>query len=146
MRRAVLTTVSTSALVVLLLILKPHHTAVPVGTAPQAGASPAPSPTGRPHRGSHPANGTYTGAPISTRYGTVQVAAIVKAGKLTAVKVLRTPSENGRDREIAGYAVPRLTQEALSVHSAHIDAVSGASYTSAGYVQSLQSALDRAGV
>lgn len=146
MRRAVLTTASTSALVVLLLTLKPHHTAVPVGTAPQAGAAPAPTATGRPRRTTRPTDGTYTGAPISTRYGTVQVAATVKAGKLTAVKVLRTPSENGRDREIAGYAVPRLTQEALSVHSAHIDAVSGASYTSAGYIRSLQSALDQAGV
>ncbi|WP_328545747.1 FMN-binding protein [Streptomyces platensis] len=146
MRRAVLTAASTSALIVLLLSLKPHQPADLTGDPTQAGAAPAPSPTGRPQRGSHPADGTYTGAPISTRYGTVQIAATVKAGRLTAVKVLHAPSENGRDREIAAYAVPRLTQEALSTHSAHIDAVSGASYTSAGYIRSLQSALDRAGV
>lgn len=83
---------------------------------------------------------------MSTQYGTVQVAATVKAGKLTAVKVLQVPSGNGRDQQIAAYAVPRLTKEALARHSAHIDAVSGASYTSQGYIQSLQSALDRAGV
>ncbi len=146
MRRAVLTAVSTSALVVFLLSLKPHQPAALTGTPAQAGAAPPPSSTGRPQRGSHPADGTYTGAPISTRYGTVQVAATVKAGRLTAVKVLHTPSENGRDREIAAYAAPRLTQEALSAQSAHIDAVSGATYTSAGYLRSLQSALDRAGV
>ncbi|GAB7035475.1 FMN-binding protein [Streptomyces sp. NPDC021749] len=146
MRRAVLTAVSTSALVVLLLSLKPHQPAGPAGDPAQAGVAPAPTPSGHPSQGNHPADGTYTGAPISTRYGTVQVAATVSHGLLTAVKVLHAPSENGRDREIAAYALPRLTQEALSAHSAHIDAVSGASYTSAGYVRSLQSALDRAGV
>ncbi|MFI9353898.1 FMN-binding protein [Streptomyces lydicus] len=146
MRRAVLTAASTTALVVLLLSLKPHQPAGPAGDPSQAGAAPAPSPSGSPRRGGHPADGTYTGAPISTRYGDVQVAATVTAGRLTAVKVLRAPSENGRDREIAAYALPRLTHEALSVHSARIDAVSGASYTSEGYIRSLQSALDRAGV
>ncbi|AOP47466.1 FMN-binding protein [Streptomyces lydicus] len=146
MRRAVLTAASTTALVVLLLSLKPHQPAGLAGDPSQAGAAPAPSPSGSPRQGKHPADGTYTGATISTRYGDVQVAATVRSGRLTAVKVLRAPSENGRDREIAAYAVPRLTQEALSVHSARIDAVSGASYTSEGYIRSLQSALDRAGV
>ncbi|MFJ5676514.1 FMN-binding protein [Streptomyces sp. NPDC093097] len=138
MRRSLLTTASTSALVVLLLSLKPHQPPEPAALAP------APSPTGARHPGARPADGTYTGAAVPTRYGTVQVAATVKAGRLTAVKVLSAPSDNGRDREIAAYALPRLTQEALSVHGAAIDAVSGASYTSAGYVRSLQSALDRA--
>ncbi|MFI0904532.1 FMN-binding protein [Streptomyces sioyaensis] len=150
MRRAVLTTASTSALVVLLLTLKPHHSAgpagAPTGGSPQTGAASAPAPTGSPHRGAGHSNGTYTGAPVTTKYGTVQVAISVKAGQLSAVKVLQAPSGNGHDREIAAYALPRLTREALNVHSAHIDAVSGASYTSAGYVRSLQSALDEAGV
>jgi uncharacterized protein with FMN-binding domain len=74
----------------------------------------------------------------------VQVAAILTKGKITSVKVLQAPDENGRDRQIASYALPRLTQEALGAQSAHVDAVSGASYTSEGYIQSLQSALDRA--
>ncbi|MEV5485128.1 MULTISPECIES: FMN-binding protein [Streptomyces] len=174
MRRAVLTTASTSALVVLLLTLKPHHSADPIGGTPQTGAASAPAPTGSTHRGkpsapaptgsahrarpSAPAttgsahgsagqgNGTYTGAPVTTKYGTVQVAIGVKAGRLSTVKVLKAPSEDAHSREIAASALPRLTQEALNAHSAHIDAVSGASYTSAGYVRSLQSALDEAGV
>ncbi|MFF4948748.1 FMN-binding protein [Streptomyces chattanoogensis] len=146
MRRAVLTTVSTSTLIVLLLTLKPHHSAGPADGTARSGVAPAPTSAGTPRRGSGPANGTYAGAPIDTRYGTVQVEATLRAGRLTAVKVLRSPSGNGRDREIASYALPRLTQEALNVHSARIDAVSGASYTSAGYIRSLQSALDRAGV
>ncbi|MEV8420131.1 FMN-binding protein [Streptomyces niveus] len=147
MRRAVLAAASTSALVVLLLTLKPHQPATPVGApAPPTATSPAPTGPASPPGGSRPDAGTYTGDPVSTQYGTVQVAATVKAGKLTAVKVLQVPSGNGRDQQIAAYAVPRLTKEALAGHSAHIDAVSGASYTSQGYIQSLQSALDRAGV
>jgi len=146
-RRAVLTTASTSALVVLLLTLKPHHSAGPAAGTPQTGAAPAPATTGRStHRGAGHGDGTYTGAPVTTKYGTVQVAIGVKAGRLSAVKVLKAPSGDGRSREIAAHALPRLTQEALNVHSARIDAVSGASYTSAGYVRSLQSALDEAGV
>ncbi|MFD9869949.1 FMN-binding protein [Streptomyces niveus] len=147
MRRAVLAAASTSALVVLLLTLKPHQPATPVGgVSPSAGTSHAPTGPASPPGGSQPGTGTYTGDPVSTQYGTVQVAATVEAGKLTAVKVIQVPSGNGRDQQIAAYAVPRLTKEALASHSAHIDAVSGASYTSQGYIQSLQSALDRAGV
>ncbi|MGD3109620.1 FMN-binding protein [Streptomyces sp. YGL11-2] len=151
MRRAVLTAASTSALVVLLLSLKPHQPAGLTGDLAQGGSAPSPAPTGRatqgshPASGKHPASGTFTGAPVDTRYGTVQVAATVNVGRLTAVKVLQAPSDNGRDQEIAAYALPRLTQEALSAHGAAIDAVSGASYTSAGYIRSLQSALDKAG-
>ncbi|MGW5115996.1 FMN-binding protein [Streptomyces noursei] len=146
MRRAVLTAASTSALVVLLLALKPHQPAGLTDDLAQGGAAPSPAPTGSAPRAAHPPNGTFTGDPVSTRYGTVQVAATVAAGRLTGVRVLHVPSESGRDQEIAAYAVPRLTQEALAAHGAGIDAVSGASYTSAGYIRSLQSALDRAGV
>lgn len=74
----------------------------------------------------------------------MQVAVTLAKGKLTAVKVLQAPDQNGRDQQIASYSLPRLTQEAIGAQSAHIDAVSGASYTSQGYIQSLQSALDQA--
>lgn len=47
-------------------------------------------------------------------------------------------------RQIDSTAIPQLTSETLTAQSARIDAVSGASYTSAGYIQSLQSALDKA--
>ncbi|TGB01342.1 FMN-binding protein, partial [Streptomyces palmae] len=89
--------------------------------------------------------GTFTGDVIHTRYGPVQIAAVLQHGRITEIRAVQTPSDNGRDREIAASAVPRLTREALDAQSAHIDAVSGATYTSQGYVASLQSALDRAG-
>ncbi|MFB7462089.1 FMN-binding protein [Streptomyces sp. NPDC056224] len=142
MRRAVLATTGISALTVTLLALKPHQ-------APAlAGAVPRPSTTSHTPAGTSPGastgTGTFTGDPIDTQYGTVQVAATLSKGKITAVKVLQAPDQNGRDQRIASYALPRLTQEALGAQSAHIDAVSGASYTSQGYIQSLQSALDQA--
>ncbi|MGW1200659.1 FMN-binding protein [Streptomyces sp. NPDC002536] len=140
MRRAAVTTLSTVAGVVLLLSLKPHQSAPPpVATAHR----PATSPPAHAPSGSR--TGTFTGDVIDTDYGPVQVAATLRQGRLTGVKVLQAPSDRGRSREITSYSVPRLTQEALGAQSAQIDAVSGASYTSEGYMQSLQSALDRAG-
>ncbi len=110
-----------------------------------SGREPRPAGTAQPaHAVAPTATGTFTGDPVDTPYGTVQVAATLARGRITSVKVLQAPDHNGRDRQIASYALPRLTREALGAQSAHIDAVSGASYTSQGYVQSLQSALDRA--
>ncbi|HEY2191783.1 MAG TPA: FMN-binding protein [Actinomycetospora sp.] len=90
--------------------------------------------------------GTVTGTAADTRWGPVQVKVTLASGKITAVDVVQEPDSNGRDREINADAVPQLVQETLQAQSARIDMVSGATYTSDGYVQSLQSALDQAGV
>ncbi|MFD9489997.1 MULTISPECIES: FMN-binding protein [unclassified Streptomyces] len=142
MRRAVLATTGISSLVVLLLTLKPHQLPAASGEAPRS-STPSSSGTST-GTASGAATGTFTGDPVDTQYGTVQVAVTLAKGKLTAVKVLQAPDQNGRDQQIASYSLPRLTQEAIGAQSAHIDAVSGASYTSQGYIQSLQSALDQA--
>jgi uncharacterized protein with FMN-binding domain len=76
----------------------------------------------------------------------VQVQITVTNGKITKATAVVYPTENGRDQEINAYAVPTLQQETLSAQSAQIDMVSGATYTSDGYIQSLQSALDQAGI
>ena len=49
-----------------------------------------------------------------------------------------------RDEQINAYALPILVQATLDSQSANIDMVSGATYTSSGYLQSLQAALDEA--
>ncbi|GAA2688644.1 FMN-binding protein [Actinoplanes palleronii] len=87
---------------------------------------------------------TYTGSTASTRWGDVQVAITVADGKITAVTVPVYPTENHRDQEINARAVPTLVQETLDAQSAKIDTVSGATVTSDGYLESLQSALDAA--
>ena len=87
---------------------------------------------------------TVTGAVASTQWGPVQVQLTVNGGTITKVSVLQYPSGNGRDAEINSYALPILTQETTSAQSAGIDMVSGATVTSTGYIQSLQSAIDQA--
>ena len=169
MRRIILAIVSTAAALVFLLTFKTHSSSVVTppaavgtpggasagggsgqggsGTASGArtssGATPAPSSTG----GSSTTSAkTVTGDPADTMYGPVQVQITVKNGKLTGVDAIEYPTGTPRDEQINAYAIPQLTQEALAAGSAKIDAVSGASYTSQGYITSLQSALDKAGI
>jgi uncharacterized protein with FMN-binding domain len=63
---------------------------------------------------------------------------------ITKVTVLQQPSGNPRDTEINATALPVLIQETKQAGTAQIDMVSGATVTSTGYIQSLQSALDQA--
>ncbi|MEJ1938672.1 FMN-binding protein, partial [Nostoc sp. NIES-2111] len=79
-------------------------------------------------------------------YGPVQVQVSVSGGRITAVDVLQYPDSSGKDQRINSQAIPQLVDETLSAQSSRIDMVSGATYTSEGYVTSLQSALDRAGL
>ena len=87
---------------------------------------------------------TYTGDAVSTRFGDVQVKITVVDGKVTDAEVTQVPWNDHKDQEINSYAVPILNQEAVDQQSADIDMVSGATYTSQGYIGSLQSAIDQA--
>jgi uncharacterized protein with FMN-binding domain len=87
---------------------------------------------------------SYTGEVADTRWGPVQVRITVQGGKISTSEAVQYPQENGRDAEINGYALPILSQEAVQQQSASIDTVSGATVTSDGYTQSLQSAIDQA--
>ena len=89
---------------------------------------------------------TVTGDVAQTRWGPVQVELTVQAGSVTEVRVLQYPTGNSTDEQINSYALPVLIQETLDSQSANIDMVSGATVTSVGYQQSLQSALDQAGL
>lgn len=89
---------------------------------------------------------TVTGSVASTQWGPVQVELTVSGGKITKVSVVQYPNGNPRDQEINDYALPILVQETTDQQSAGIDMVSGATVTSVGYIQSLQSAIDQAGL
>lgn len=89
---------------------------------------------------------TYTGSVAQTRWGPVQVTITVADGRITDVAVPQYPDGNGKDQQINASALPVLTQETISAQNAAIDMVSGATVTSEGYVESLQSALDQAGL
>jgi uncharacterized protein with FMN-binding domain len=77
-----------------------------------------------------------------TLFTNVQVAAVLRHGRLVDVRALSLPNLDARSRQISAMAAPILRREAIAAGSAHIDAVSGATYTSAAYAQSLQAALD----
>ncbi len=89
---------------------------------------------------------SYTGQAVNTQYGVVQVKVTVRGTKITNVSFAQLTSYDQHSQEIDSQAAPILLQQALSAQSAKIDGVSGATYTSAGYEQSLQSALDKAGI
>jgi len=109
---------------------------------PTSTHTPTPTPTTK----SGAKNGTFTGTAESTQFGNVQVQAVISGGKLTNVIVLQVPDRGGYEDQIVQIAVPELKSEALSAQSANIDVISGATYTSQGYAESLQSALDQAGL
>jgi len=108
------------------------------GTTPNAGSS------GSGSASSSSADGTYTGDAAATRYGDVQVQITVSGGKITAAEAIQYPNNDRHDQQINAYAIPILNSEAVDAQSASIDAVSGATVTSDGYITSLQSAIDAA--
>jgi uncharacterized protein with FMN-binding domain len=117
------------------------------GSTGAAGTTSAPATGSSSSSGSSSAaSGTVTGAVADTRWGPVQVQITVADGSITDVAVVQYPDSNGKDQQINARALPILIQETLEAQSASIDMVSGATYTSDGYVTSLQSALDQAGM
>lgn len=158
MRRAAFAIVSTIVGLVLLLSFKTH----PLTTTGRSVAvtTPNPAATGRAtHAGStgsgqaSPAPAvsaaavrSVTGYAVQTPYGPVQVRLTVRGHKITRAEALQVPNGTSLDQQINSYAVPQLNQETVQAQSAHIDMVSGATYTSQGYLYSLQNAIDKAGL
>jgi uncharacterized protein with FMN-binding domain len=105
---------------------------------PTAGATAVPT---QPTVGSAGESGTFTGDPVDTAYGTVQIALIVQAGQIVDVQELQMPFDRRLSQQISAEAGPLLRRQVLRAQSADINGVSGASYTSYGYWQSLQSAI-----
>jgi uncharacterized protein with FMN-binding domain len=104
-------------------------------------ASSPPAPSAQPPTSG---NQQVDGDVIPTQFGDIQVRVVESAGKIVDVKALQLPSDRRRSREISQYSEPILHDEALQAQSAQIDTVSGATYTSGAYRESLQSAIDRA--
>lgn len=118
-----------------------HVVAVPPTRRPSAGATGSKAKTLQATSG---ARRRIDGALVQTPYGDVQVRIVLKGEKITDVRSVRLTDANSRSRRISAGAAPILRQEALTAQSAQIDTVSGATYTSEGYHQSLQAALDQA--
>lgn len=163
MKRAAIVITSTAAGMGLLLSYHTSHGSLSIksasGTVPEGtGSSPstsAPQPTsGSPAGAASPtttapaANSTRnaTGSDVQYRYGDIELAVTATGSKIDNVTIVKNDATDGRSYQINSEAVPILESETLSAQSSQIDGVSGASYTSQAYVQSLQSALDQLGI
>ncbi|HEY0119479.1 MAG TPA: FMN-binding protein [Cellulomonas sp.] len=111
--------------------------------ATSAASNPAATPSAPPAASS----GTVTivGSTVQTRYGPVQLSVTFDGSRIADVQALQSPDWHGESVQINAYAIPVLNQEAVAAGSAKIDSVSGATFTSVGYKQSLQSAIDQHG-
>ena len=162
MRRVILAVTGTIAGLVALLSFKSHVPSVPVAATGGSGSTsssssssssassdgqtqsvPGEFPQGSLARNLPAGETAVDGKAASTAYGPVQIQLIEKARKIVKVAVLVQPQNTLHDIQIGAMAFPKLISETLAAQSGKIDAVSGASYTSAGYIQSLQSALDQ---
>jgi len=161
MRRVILAVTGTIAGLVALLSFKSHIPSAPVaattgGSGGAASSSSSPSsgggqtevvpgafPQGSIARNLPAGETAVDGKVASTAYGPVQIQLIKRAGKVVKVAVLVQPTNTLHDVQIGEFAFPKLISETLAAQNAKIDAVSGATYTSASYIQSLQSALDK---
>jgi len=166
MLRAVLALGGTAAGLAALLSFKTHSpvaaapAAAPAASTPVAASTPATS-AGTSHAASPTktktkttggsgsgastamATRTITGSVETTQYGPMQVQLTMTGTKITKATVVQQTDDGQTSQQIDANAIPKLEQETLLAQSARIDAVSGASYTSSGYIQSLQSALDK---
>lgn len=130
---------------------RPANVALVAGTTPSTGAattaagsgSTAPAAASNVAATSSYADGVYSGAVTAMRWGNVRVRVTIRGGRITAVQEIEAPGDR-KSASINAYAQPLLESEAVAAQSARIDAVSGATYTSAAYATSLQAALDQA--
>jgi uncharacterized protein with FMN-binding domain len=151
-KRAIAAIITTALALALLFSFKtPASSASALGLPGRAAVAPGTSAVA-PGRSAAPAtpltvatkgSGTFTGVAVQDPYGQVQVQVTMTGGKITDVTALQLPSQ-GRSGFISQSVAPILQGEAISAQSASIDTVSGATYTSQAYAQSLQSALDQA--
>jgi hypothetical protein len=161
MRRVILAVAGTIAGLVALLSFKSHVPSAPVaattggsgGTSSSSSSSssgggqtevvPGAFPQGSIAKNLPAGETAVNGKMANTAYGPVQIQLIKRAGKIVKVAVLVQPTNTLHDVQIGEFAFPKLISETLAAQNGKIDAVSGATYTSAGYIQSLQSALDK---
>ncbi len=130
-------------------------TAIVAAPAPQASTAPQASSgsTGATNSADDAGGGaaqdasqTIDGPVVDTRYGPVQVEITVDGSQVTGVVALQLPDGDRRSAQISSRVEDTLASQALQAQSGSIDGVSGATYTSEAYAESLQAALDAAGI
>ena len=105
---------------------------------------PSATPTVAPAKPVGGVTGSFTGSVANTRYGPVQVKITVENGKIIDAQAVQAPS--GSNDRYTQKAVPLLRQQTIAIQSVNVQGVSGASFTSYGWYQSLASAISKAGL
>jgi FMN-binding domain len=156
MKRLILAVAGTIAGLIALLSFRTHPGPAAVGSLPAATLGPVPSLVTPPARtGAAPVPGpapasagpvtvTTLGQTVHTQYDTIQVRIVTVGGQIQSVAFAKLAGDEQLSDLINAHAGPLLLQRTLTAQSADIDAVSGATYTSDAYRESLQSALDQA--
>ena len=116
----------------------------PSATPTKSGAAGTAVPTVAPAKPVGGVTGSFTGSVANTRYGPVQVKITVENGKIVDAQAVQAPS--GSNDRYTQKAVPVLRQQTIAIQSANVQGVSGASFTSYGWYQSLASAISKAGL
>jgi len=116
----------------------------PSATPTKSGATSTAAPTVAPAKPVGGVTGSFTGSVANTRYGPVQVKITVENGKIVDAQAVQAPS--GSNDRYTQKAVPRLREQTIAAQSANVQGVSGASFTSYGWYQSLASAISKAGL
>jgi uncharacterized protein with FMN-binding domain len=145
LRRSPIVLTATVAGTAGVLAFHPHSPAVQTATASSSAAPAATATATATTTAAKASSATATGASIATQYGNAQVRVTVKGGKIVKVEALALQGNDPRSVQISSSAEPVLQQEVLANQTAAVDAVSGATFTSASYMQSVQSALDKLG-
>src|SRR5947209_17780136 len=122
-----------------------HTSPTPSSVATASGAA-AKTTTSTAASATTSAKRSATGQDVSFQYGDLELKVAVSGKRITDISVVQLNVSDPHSSSIDQSAIPQLTREAISAQSAKINAVSGASYTSQAYEQSLQSALDRLGI
>ena len=116
----------------------------PSATPTKIGTTSTAAPTVAPAKPVGGVTGSFTGDPVTMRYGIVQVKITVENGKITDAQAVQAPS--GSNDRYTQKAVPVLRQQTIAIQSANVQGVSGASFTSYGWYESLASAIAKAGL
>ena len=151
MRRAVIATAGTVVGLVVLLgyrsegAVKGEKVNAGSGTSTSASAGTG-SVTGTtvPTAGSSSSDHTYTGQDVFYRYGDIEVAGTLSGSRIVTVSVPQNDASSPYSQTVNSAAVPVLVKEAVAAQGGSCDVVSGATFTSDAFAQSLQSALDKA--
>ena len=142
MKRALIVGTGTVAGVAAVLALNPAGAST-TGSGPTSGTTNRSAAAAGTSGSTSTSSGTTsaTGSAVDVGYGTVQVEATLQGGRIVDIQALALPQNDGHSARISQQAFPMLVQQALAAQSSQIAGISGASYTSSGFVESLKAAL-----